>query len=83
MTNYGFLVYTFKWYITIAGNAWYNIICGCYTCKASSSISLVDWKNRNYMQFKNITNEKKLQEKKTTNLRGKLLLSSFFATLGM
>lgn len=36
------------------------------------------------MQFKNITNEKKLQEKKTTyNLRGKLLLSSFFATLGM
>lgn len=33
------------------------------------------------MQFKNITNEKKLQEKKTTNLRGKLLLSSFFATL--
>lgn len=40
-------------------------------------------KNRNYMQFKNITNEKKLQEKKTTNLRGKLLLSSFFATLGM
>lgn len=27
-------------------------------------------KPRNYMQFKNITNEKKLQEKKTTNLRG-------------
>lgn len=27
-------------------------------------------KNRNYMQFKNITNEQKLQEKKTTNLRG-------------
>lgn len=38
---------------------------------------------RNYMQFKNITNENKLQEKKTTNLGGKLLLSSFFATLGM
>lgn len=35
------------------------------------------------MQFKNITNENKLQEKKPTNLRGKLLLSSFFATLGM
>lgn len=27
-------------------------------------------KTRNYMQFKNITNEQKLQEKKTTNLRG-------------
>lgn len=42
MINYGFLVYILKWYIIIVGNVWYNIICGCYICKVSFFIFLVD-----------------------------------------